>query len=582
MSLEAGRYVIVYNGELYNFADLREELRGRGRTFSTQGDTEVVLQAYAEWGAACLSRLRGMFAFAVWDQRRRELFLARDRLGIKPLYYALMDGKLVFASEMKAITGHPAFPRRANLAALSSYLSLRTVIGDETVFEGLRALKPGFFARFRHGRLDLERYWDIPPAGKRRDLGEQHHLDALRRVLPDIVKRHLVSDAPLGAYLSGGVDSSVLVALMAPHAEGRLKTFSVGYDIAGYDEGDHAETVSRSLGTEHRRLVIRADGFLDSMEAMIRQRDQPLSIPHETALLALSQDLRRDVTVCLSGEGADELFGGYGRVQRSPLDYRKTSLLRKWSGPLAPLAAALTRDSDLAARLGFQDDVEHFLHVYHWWPMAKKAELFTPAVRDALDDDRALRESCRAVFDASGSDDPYDRVFHFFEKVHLLNLLDRLDAQSMAASVEARVPFVDHELVELVSAMPLRHKMRWRSPVHMIAALLMKSEDFSEVLDINKYLLRRLADDLLPREIARRKKLGFPTPLDHWLAGPLRQRAREILLDPMTRRRGLFRTEVLERLLDDAPDQKYDFHGKRIWMLMNVELWFRLHIDAAA
>jgi asparagine synthase (glutamine-hydrolysing) len=580
MSTEDGRYVLVYNGELYNLPELRAQLRARGRVFSTRGDTEVVLQAYAEWGADCLSRLRGMFAFAVWDRTRQELFLARDRLGIKPIYYALLGPRLVFASEMKAITGHPEFPRQANLAALSSYLSLRTVIGAETVFTGLHALQPGFFARFAGGRLELRRYWDIPQARAGKDRGERYYLGRLRELLSDTVKRHLVSDVPVGAYLSGGVDSSLLVALMARHAGSPIKTFSIGYDAPGYDEGDYAEIVSRHLGAEHRRLVVEPGGFLDTMEAMILDRDQPLSIPHETALRTLSHDLGSQVTVCMSGEGADELFGGYGRVQRSPHDFQKLKFLEKWAGPAAPWLSGVLGDSDLAPRLGARDDVEHFLHVYHWWPMAEKAALFTPEVRQALNGDEALRASCRSIFDASGSTDAYERVFYFFEKVHLLNLLDRLDVQSMAASVEARVPFVDHELVEFVSAIPLRHKMRWRSPVHMVAALFMKSEDFSEVLDINKYLLRRLADEMLPPAIARRKKLGFPTPLDRWLAGPLRQRAREILLDPMTRRRGLFRTDVLERLLQDEPDLKYDFHGKRVWMLMNVELWFRLHIDA--
>jgi asparagine synthase (glutamine-hydrolysing) len=214
--------------------------------------------------------------------------------------------------------------------------------------------------------------------------------------------------------------------------------------------------------------------------------------------------------------------------------------------------------------------------------MAEKAGVFSEAANRALNGDQALRALCRDVFDASGSADPYDRILYFFEKIHLVNLLDRLDMQSMAASVEARVPFVDHELVEFVSAIPLRHKMRWKSPMHMIRAAFMKSENVSEHLDINKYLLRRLADDHLPRQISRRKKLGFPAPLDAWLSGPLRTKAREILLDPVTRRRGLFNTDTLERLLSAEPDLRYDFYGKRVWMLMNVELWFRAHIDAAA
>jgi len=574
-----GRYVVVYNGEIYNFREVRAALEARGHGFATDSDTEVLLRAYVEWGADCLARLRGMFAFAIWDAERRALFLARDRLGIKPLYYALIDQRLVFASEMKAITGHPGFRRQA--AALSSYLSFRTVIGEGTVFVGLKTLPPGFCLLFAEGRLRVRQYWDIPRRATQTDLGEAHYLDRLREMLPRIVKSHLVSDVPVGAYLSGGVDSSLLVALMALHHAGPVKTFSVGFDVAGYDEGDHAELVSRHLGTEHRRLVVSADGFIEAIEAMIRDRDQPLSIPHEAALLALSRDLRRDVTVCLSGEGADELFGGYGRVQRSPMDYRKLQLFQSLPAALQRLIRASVRDPDILQRLALKDDVDHFLHVYHWWPMAEKAGVLSEAASRALHGDQALRALCRDVFESSGSDDPYDRVFYFFEKIHLVNLLDRLDMQSMAASVEARVPFVDHELVEFVSAIPLRHKMRWKSPMHMMRAAFMTSEHASEVLDISKYLLRKLADERLPRQISRRKKLGFPAPLDAWLSGPLRSRAREILLDPVTRRRGLFNMDALERLLCGEPGLRYDFHGKRVWMLMNVELWFRAHIDSA-
>lgn len=581
MHSEDGRHVIAYNGEIYNFKEVRAALTGLGHCFVTSGDTEVVLRAYAQWGPECLTRLRGMFAFAVWDRTRQELFLARDRLGIKPLYYSFIGQRLLFASEMKAITGHPDFPRTANLAALSSYLSLRTVIGADTVFTDLHTLQPGHYGIYEQGRFRVRRYWDIPGRRGGRDRGEAHYLDRLRDMLPRIVKEHLVSDVPVGAYLSGGVDSSLLVALIAQHHPGPVKTYSIGFDVDGYDEGDHADLVSRHLGTEHRRLVLSADGFIGSMESMIRDRDQPLSIPHEAALLALSRDLRRDVTVCISGEGADELFGGYGRVQRSPLDYRKLQVFRTLPPPLRALIRSFVRNPDIQARLALTDDVDHFLHVYRWWPMAEKAELLSEAANTALDGDRALSALCREVFDACASRDPYDRIFYFFEKVHLENLLDRLDVQSMAASVEARVPFVDHELVEFVSAIPLRHKMRWKSPLHMIRAAFMTSENASEVLDISKYLLRKLADEHLPREISRRRKLGFPAPLDIWLNGPLRKKARDILLDPATRRRGLFDMDALERLLCSDVDLRYDFHGKRIWMLMNVELWFRAHIDSA-
>ncbi len=582
MAAGGGRYVIVYNGELYNYREIRALLETRGRRFRSQSDTEVVLRAFMEWGADCLTRCKGMFAFAIWDKSRRELFLARDRLGIKPLYYALIQGRLCFASEMKAITAHPDFERRANFAALSSYLSFRGVLGEDCVFQGLKSLQPGHHLRFSGGRVRVERYWDVPTAFPRQDYGEAHYLERLREMLPRIVESHLVSDVPVGAYLSGGVDSSLLVALMARCRSQPVRTYSVGFDVEGYDEGAHALAVSRHLGTQHRHLVLGADQFIGSMAAMIAHRDQPLSIPHEVALLALSKDLRRDVTVCLSGEGADELFGGYGRVQRSPMDHKKLQLYRRLPKPVQSALRAAIRDPDILGRLGLEDDVAHFFHVYHWWPFAEKWEVLSDEVNEILQGDRALQRFARDTFDAASRDDLYGRVFYFFEKVHLLNLLERLDVQSMAASVEARVPFVDHELVEFVSTIPIRHKMRWKSPFHMMLAGFVKSENASESLDISKYLLRKIAAEELPAAVSRRKKLGFPVPLDAWFGGSLRKSASEILLDGTTRRRGLFNMEKLERFLLNPQSLKYDFYGKRVWMLLNVEMWFRAHIDGVA
>jgi len=577
-----GRYVVVYNGELYNFKELRRELETLGHRFRTDCDTEVVLKAYAAWGADCVLRFRGMFAFAIWDKVERELLLVRDRLGIKPLYYAEIGNRLIFASEMKAILAHPEFERRPDIAALSSYLTFRSAVGESTVFRGMRSLAPGHRLRFRNGRIEVGQYWDIPAAGAKVDRGEAFYLARLREMLPEIVGRHLVSDVPVGAYLSGGLDSSLMVALMAEQHAGPLHTYSIGFDEAGYDEGRYARAVSAHLGTRHRHLTFGARDFAAMMEDMVRHRDQPLSIPHEAALQALSKELKKDVTVCLSGEGADELFGGYGRVQRSPMDFKKLAIYGALPAPLRALIRSFVSDPDIARRLQLKDDVQHFFHVYNWWPLADKWAVLSGDVRSALDSDRALQQQVYALFARCGSADPYDRVFHFFEKYHLLNLLERLDVQSMAASVEARVPFVDHELVEFVMSIPVRHKMRWKSPLHMLRAVFMKSENASEHLDVSKYLLRRLADEKLPPEIAGRKKLGFPVPLNAWFGGALRDYAREILLDERARNRGFFDSRRVEKLLLEPQNIAYDFYGKRVWMLLNIELWFRAHIDGAA
>lgn len=581
MTACGGRYVIAYNGELYNFKELRAQLEDLGHVFTSEGDTEVALRAFAQWGASCLARFTGMFAFAIWDRKTRELFLARDRLGIKPLYYAMIGRRLIFASEMKAILAHPDFEPRANPLALSSYLSFRGALGEDSVFVGLKSLQPGHRLRFADGVTHVERYWEIPLSLPRTDHGKEHYLSRLREMLPRVVERHLASDVPVGAYLSGGVDSSLLVALMAQAKGSAIKTYSVGFDVEGYDESPHALAVSRHLGTDHQHVVLGCGEYLSMMEAAIGRRDQPLSIPHEPALFALSLEVKKSVTVCLSGEGADELFGGYGRVQRSPMDYKKLALYQRLPAPLRALIKAGLRDPDLLARLELKDELAHFFHVYHWWPFEEKWDLLSDDMRASIAGDRQLQDHCRAIFDARKDGDAYDRIFHFFEKAHLPNLLDRLDMQSMAASVEARVPFVDHELVEFVTAIPTRHKMRWKSAPDRLRGLFMKSATASERLDISKYLLRRLADDHLPAHISRRKKLGFPAPLDAWFGGPLQRFAKEILLDQRTRQRGFLNMAKTEALLSNPQDLGYDSYGKRVWMLVNVELWFRAHIDRA-
>lgn len=582
MRSRCGRFVITYNGEIYNFRAVRDELRQRGHSFSTNSDTEVVLHAFAEWGAKSVKRLNGIFAYAVLDRQERQLWLIRDRLGVKPLYYSRLSRQIVFASEMKSLTAHPRFVRRANMAALSSYLTFRTVVGSETVFEGVASLPPGCILNYRDGDLRVERYWTVPHPVAGEDLGEDYYFEQTGELLRAAVARQMVSDVPVGAYLSGGVDSSLLVALMREVTGDPPKTFSIGFDADGYDESAFATIASRHVGTEHRHLVVGADAYRDSLETLIRHRDQPLSIPHEVALHVLSKELKRDVTVCLSGEGADELFGGYGRVQGSPFDFARLRLFHRLPNPVRSYLASLVTDPDIKARLKITQELDHFFHVYNWWSFEDKKSVLTDDAKAAIGDDIALRGQFRDMFARLQHGSPYDRIFHVFETVHLPNLLDRLDMQSMAASVEARVPFTDHELVEFVSCMPLRYKIRWNSPLSMLAACFCTNAQASERCDTTKYLLRRLADRKLPASISRRKKLGFPVPLDNWLAHSMHDYAAGILLDERTRQRGVFQTSVIEKMLLGSRQSPFDGHGKRIWMLMNVELWFRNHIDRPA
>lgn len=580
---EDGSVAVLYNGEIYNFLDLREELAARGHTFRTKSDTEVIVHGYEEWGERTVDRFVGMFAFAIYDRRRKRVILARDRLGVKPLHYAWIGDTLVFASEMKAILAHPAFDRRPRLSALSSYLTFRYPQGDRPVFANMKRLSPGHLLIVSPEGVDQVRYWDVPFHAHKEDLGEDYYLERVRELLGRAVRRRMISDVPIGAYLSGGLDSSILVALMARLSSEPVKTFSIGFPAKGYNENPFAELVSRHCSTVHRSIVLSQEDYLDLLVSTIRIKDAPLSIPHEIALYQMSRELKKDVTVVISGEGADELFGGYGRVQRSPMDFKKIQFVRRFvPEPLQrQVIRVLGANGHADQWLRIQNHVEHFFSVYNWVPFEEKWSLFTSEVnRDLAYDEEDLAE-WHALFDATRNGDPYDRVLYMFEKRHLACLLDRLDTMSMAASVEARVPFVDHELVEFVSTIPYSYKLRWRSPWHRVRALFASSFEASERLDESKYLLRRLGRALLPPEITGRKKLGFPVPLDTWMGRGLVETARAILLDERCRRRGLFDARRLEELLSRPQELNFDFWGKKIWMLMNVELWYQEFIDSA-
>jgi asparagine synthase (glutamine-hydrolysing) len=547
---------LVYNGEVYNYRELRNELETMGHQFKTESDTEVVLRSYLEWGMEAVKRFVGQFAFALWDPRSEELFLVRDRLGIKPLYWTHAGDEILFSSEIKAFLQHPDFKAEADLDAVSSYLTFRQAVWDLCFFKGVNKVLPGHSVVISSRGVSDQAYWKLPVPQPDESLDEDGYLERVDELLNRAIRRCMISDVPLGTYLSGGLDSSLLTAILSNHYPGPLKTFSIGYADIDYDEGKYAREVSRYLHTQHLHLICPRQAYEDDWTKLIRLRDAPLSIPHEIALYHLSVEMKKSVTVAISGEGADELFGGYGRVLRSPLDWKKTAWWRK------------------------QSHMDHFFDVYHWMPFAEKWRLMTEDARRAIDHDARTISVFEKLFASLMGADPYDRILHIFQKIHLGCLLDRLDAMSMGAGVEARVPFVDHELIEFVINMPLRYKLRWKSSLSQLRAITKPAAEVSEWLDINKYLLRELGDRLLPKSISWRKKLGFPTPLDEWFRTGLLQSARDLLLDKTSRERGIFDHEAMAQLLAGHQHLPYDFYGKKVWMLMNVELWFRELIDA--
>lgn len=575
---------VVYNGEVYNYKELRRQLEALGQRFTTNSDTEVVLRSYLQWGSEMMRRFFGQFAFAIWDPRSQEVLLVRDRLGIKPLYWTRLDTEILFASEIKAFFQHPKFRAQADFDAISSYLTFRQAVWDLCFFKGVNKVLPGYCVSLSSRGINERSYWELPVPVPDNSLTEAEYQERIEGLLTEATSRCLVSDVPVGAYLSGGLDSSLLVAFLHQLSSTPLRTFSIGYEDHEYDEGQHAKAVSDHFHTQHLHVVLPQQDYEHHWLELLRQRDAPLSIPHEIPLYHLSRELKKFVTVAISGEGADELFGGYGRVLRSPMDWNKVLVVRSVLGdPLSTRVAGLRamRDTPLAG-LGCRSHMEHFFDVYNWVPFEEKWNLMSNDVLHSIDHDSRTIGIFREIFEKVRTADPYDQLLYVFEKIHLGCLLDRLDAMSMAAGVEARVPFVDHQLVEFVINMPLRYKLRWNSRWSRSRALFTTAARASEWLDTNKYLLRKLASKRIPATISSRKKLGFPTPLDGWFRNGMMTWARDLLLGKTTRERGIFDHDALARLLANEQNLPYDTYGKKIWMLMNVELWFREFIDKPA
>ncbi|MDZ4278167.1 MAG: asparagine synthase C-terminal domain-containing protein, partial [Dehalococcoidia bacterium] len=403
--------------------------------------------------------------------------------------------------------------------------------------------------------------------------GEAYYAEQTRELLRQAVRKRLMSDVPLGAYLSGGLDSSVIVSLMAQELGGRLKTYAIGFDEPEGDELPYARLVAERYDTDHTEVRLDARRYLDLLPELIGKRDAPLAVPNEVPLYEMSRVLKQNITVVLSGEGADEIFAGYGDYWRIPFDWHKARLLAHLPEPLRrPLLGGMEQKYD--GNLTAASHLDHFLAGYKWFGPEERLSLLTPDARRQVDG--GGRQTFEMLFERTEGLPYYDRVLYALEKVHLHNLLARVDSMTMAASVEGRVPFVDHTVVEAVTAMPLHYKLRWRSPLHRARALLSYSDAFRERDDTTKYILRRAFASALPREVVERRKVGFKVPLERWFRGDLIGYARDLLLADEARRRGIMDTDAVARWLDRGAANGGEF-GHKVWMLVNLELWFRLY-----
>jgi asparagine synthase (glutamine-hydrolysing) len=562
---EDGSVVTVYNGEIYNFQDLRAELQARGHAFRTKTDTEVLVHGYEEWGERLPGRLRGMFAFAIWDRTRRRLLLARDRLGIKPLHYSTIGGHgIVFGSELKAVVEHPDVSRAWRRDAVDAYLALQYVPTPMTIFEDVQKLPPAHILVAENGEVRLERYWSLTFPGDGEAWREDEYLARLDALLHEAVRIRLISDVPLGAFLSGGIDSSAVVAAMAATSNAPVLTTSVGFDHEAYDEVPHAREVARHLGCQHYSRTVTPE-IADLLPTLAWHLDEPFSDSSAVPTYFVSAVAREKVTVALSGDGGDELWAGYARHRVELAEAQA----RRWLGTSGAQAAArVARLLPLSVKgtrslrhLGLPpDEACARKHVYGLFERGLRDRLYTPDFAEAVRQHDPLLPF-RSIWASCPSPDPVDRALLVDVQTYLLDdILTKVDRMSMAVSLEARVPLLDHHLVEFAASVPMALKIRGGR---------------------GKHLLRRFLEGRVPRPILDRPKQGFAAPTAEWLRGPLAPMAGDLLLGPTFRARGIFSPAEVGRLWREHQSRARD-HRHRLWSLLMLELWFRQFVDGPA
>jgi asparagine synthase (glutamine-hydrolysing) len=509
-----------------------------------------------------------MFAFGIWDARRHRLLLARDRLGVKPLYWSMAGNRLVFGSEIKAILESGLIPARANQSAIPELLGTRSVAGVETMFEGVSKLLPGHVLTFARGRVETRAYWDVP-IGRAHDGGQRDRREDVRRfreLLEESVRLRLMSDVPLGVFLSGGIDSSAIAALMAPMMGRQLQTFSVAFKDRAFSELQYSGEVAKAIGADAHEIVIDDRDFFDALPRLVWHEDEPIAHPSSVPLYFVSKLARQDVTVVLTGEGSDELLAGYGKYPRSIFNWRAGGVYEK-ALPRAARRAVARAIDHAPGRLGRYArrsflGVEHrpelaFFDTFAGVNLSRQVQLLSPQMRSLVDRDLAYG-GIMTHFDAPSADTSMlNRVLYADMKTYLVELLMKQDQMSMAASIESRVPFLDHHLVEFAAALPDDRKLSGWS---------------------TKRILREAAADILPRRILDRPKMGFPVPFGRWLRDGWSDVARDVLLDSRSRHRGIVEPAAVERLLS-TPGVPTTQEADAVWALLNLELWYRTFID---
>ena len=559
---------IVFNGEIYNFQEIRVQLEKKGHVFKSRSDTEVILHAYEEWGVDCLKQFRGMFAFGLWDKNLKRLFLARDRLGKKPLVYSHRNGRFAFASEIKALLQIPWVERRVNPLAIHHYLTYQYIPSPETIFEGIKKLPPAHYLLYdSHGNLKIERYWRLNYNSQEKRKADVETLcEIIREKLEESVKLRLISDVPLGAFLSGGIDSSLVVGLMAQNGGPPVKTFSIGFEEREFNELEYARIVSNHFGTDHHEFVVKPNA-IEILPKLVWHYNEPFADPSAIPTYYVSKMTREYVKVVLTGDAGDENFAGYPRYLRSKyvlwFSQLPESLRRDLLGKILKGLSHSPWRRKTINRLG---DFVEMLSPHQGRNYFEQIRIFSEKEKGGIYSEEFLMQVARTdpldylvgKYEEADTEDPLEKLLYLDMMTYLPeDLLVKVDIATMAHSLEARVPFLDHQFIEEVTRVPSGLKLRGFT---------------------TKYILKRAFADFLPDTILKRRKMGFGVPLSRWFRKELKEYAYGILLDDRAVDRGYFKREGIERLLNDHISLRYD-NSAKIWALLFLEVWFKIFMD---